>query len=105
MTRSRFERTLRNLHFSGNTDVKNDKGHKVKSLINHFSQSFSNSVSNDDSQSHDEHMMKFKGRSSMKQYVNDKPVKWGFKFWYHCASETGYLYQFDLYLGKKESAE
>ena len=41
----------------------------------------------------------------MKQYVENKPVKWGFKFWYGCASETGYLYQFDLYLGKKEGAE
>ena len=26
-------------------------------------------------------------------------------FWYCCASETGYLYQFGLYLRKKESAE
>ena len=41
----------------------------------------------------------------MKQYVKNKPIKWGFKFWYCCASETGYIYQLDLYLGKKESAE
>ena len=48
-------------------------------------------------------MEKYKGRSSMKQYVKNKPVKWGFNFWYRCASETGYIYQSDLYLGKKES--
>ena len=41
----------------------------------------------------------------MKQYVKNKPIKWGFKFWYSCANETEYLYQFDLYFGKKESAE
>ena len=48
--------------------------------------------------------MKFKGQSSIKKYVKNKPIKWGFKFCYRCASEAGYLYQFDLYLGKKESA-
>ena len=34
-----------------------------------------------------------------------KPIKWGFKFWYCCASTTGFLYQLDLYLGKKEIIE
>ena len=62
-------------------------------------------VSVDDSQSIDEHIGKFKGRSSMKQPVKNKPIKRGFKFWFCCASETGYLYQFDLSLGEKESAE
>ena len=76
MARSRFEDILQNLHFSDNTkDTKSDKGYKVRSLINHFNQSFSNSVSNDDSQGVDEHMVKFKGRSSMKQYLKSKPTK------------------------------
>ena len=81
MARSRFEDILQNLHFSGNTkDDKSDKDYKVRSLINHFNQSFSNSVSNDDAQGIDEHMVKFKGRSSIKQYVKNKPIEWGFKF-------------------------
>ena len=37
----------------------------------------------------------------MKQYVKNKTIKWGFKFWFRCASPTGYLYQLDLYLSKK----
>ena len=41
----------------------------------------------------------------MRQYVKNKPIKWGFKFWYGCAGKVGYLYQFGLYLGKKESRE
>ena len=65
IARFRFEDILRNLHFLGNTeDYKSDR-----SLINHFNQSFSNSVSNGHSQSIDEYMVKLKGRSSMKQYV------------------------------------
>ena len=41
----------------------------------------------------------------MKQYIKKKPIKWGFKFWYRCASATRYLYQLDMYLGKKENVE
>ena len=29
----------------------------------------------------------------------------GLKFWYRNASETGYLYHFDLYLSKKSAEE
>ena len=101
MSRSRFEEILQNC--SNNTkDDKSDKGYKVRSLINHFNQSFSECVSDDCTQSIDEHMVKFTGRSSVKQYVKSKPIKWVFKFRFHCTSKRGYLYQLDLYLGKKE---
>ena len=41
----------------------------------------------------------------MKQYVKNKPIKCGFKFWFRCASETGYLQEMDMYLGKKQQVE
>ena len=42
----------------------------------------------------------------MHETVRQKQTyKVGFKFWYRCASQTGYLYQLDLYLGKKENSE
>ena len=41
----------------------------------------------------------------MKQYVKNKPIKWGFKFWFRCASKTGYLQEMDMYLGKKQQVE
>ena len=106
MSRSRFEKIFQNLHSSDNTkDDKSDKGYKVRSLINHFNQSFSECVSDDCTQSIDKHMVKFTRRLSMKQYVKNKPIKWGFKFWFFCASKAGYLYQLDLYLGNKEKPE
>ena len=37
--------------------------------------------------------------------MKNKPIKWWFKFWYHCASKTKYPYQLNLYLGKKEMWE
>ena len=77
MSRSRFEEILQNLHFCDNTkDDKSNKGYKVRSLIDHFNQN-----------------------------VKNKPIKWGFNFWFCCASKAGYLYQLDLYLGKKEKTE
>ena len=50
-------------------------------------------------------MTKFKGRSSMRQYLKVKPIKWGFKWWFRYESSNGYLYEFDLYLGKKQNVE
>ena len=41
----------------------------------------------------DEHMTKFKGRSSMRQYLKMKPDKWGFKWWFRCASSNGCVYE------------
>ena len=106
MTRQRFKDILRNLHFSDNVmRDKNDKGFKISPVIDHFNKSFSNALPNDELQSVDEHMLKFEGRSSRKQYVKKKPIKWGFKFWYGCASTTGYLYSLELYLGKKNKVE
>ena len=41
----------------------------------------------------------------MPQYMKNKPIKWGFKFWFRCRSKSGYLYEFDMYLGKKAKTE
>jgi len=45
-----------------------------------------------------ESMIKFKSRSSLKQYMLKKPIKRGFKV---CAlvDSEGYLYNFDIYKG------
>ena len=66
-------------------------------VIDHLNSKFSKVLSNDTEQGIDEHMVKFKDRSGMKQCINSKPIKWGFKFWFHCSSKSGYLYQMDIY--------
>ena len=37
----------------------------------------------------------------MRRYMKNKPIKWGFKFWLRCGAKSGYLYEFDMYQGKK----
>lgn len=32
-----------------------------------------------------------------------KPIQWGFKMWCRCDSDTGYLFECDLYTGKKKT--
>ncbi len=51
-------------------------------------------------QSIDESMTKFKGRSSLKQYMPLKPVKRGIKLWMRSDAKSGYIYDFDIYQGK-----
>ena len=106
MTRTRFQSILQNLHFSNNdNDNKTDKSYKICPVIGHLNKVFSGSLSNSPFQSVDKHMCKFKGRSSMKQYIKNKSIKWGFKYWYRCDSETGYVYQLEFYQGRKEKRE
>ena len=50
-------------------------------------------------------MTKFKGRSSTRQHLKMKPIKWRFKWWFRCASSNSYFYEFDFYLGKKQNVE
>ncbi|KAL7290369.1 hypothetical protein TKK_0016062 [Trichogramma kaykai] len=44
-------------------------------------------------------MIKYYGRTVMKQYIKDKPTKWGIKQWSMCNPE-GYLFECDIYSGK-----
>ena len=41
----------------------------------------------------------------MRQYMKNKPIKWGCKFWFQCSCKPGYLYHFDKHLGKKSKTE
>ena len=39
----------------------------------------------------DETMIKFKGRLEIKQYIHNKPTKWGIKLFTLAESKTGYI--------------
>ena len=92
--RTRCQEVLQKRHFADNTD----KGYNNGPIIDQLNESFQVVFSNVLGQSIDEHTAKFKGRSSMRQYLKMKPIKWEFIWWFRCASSTGSLYEFDLYL-------
>ena len=94
---NRFCDILQNLHFAkSRKDDNTDKACKMKPVIDHPILKLFETESNGNEQSIDEHMMKFRGRSGMKHHIKSKPIKWGFKFWFHCSSKSGYLYQIDI---------
>ena len=111
MTRARFESIRSALHFNDNDDMvprthpQFDRAFKVRPLIDHFNRCFQAARNPSKQQSIDEHMIKFKGQNIMKQYIRNKPVKWGFKLWCRCDAVSGYLYQFDMYTGRKTDTE
>ena len=41
----------------------------------------------------------------MKQYIKNKPIKWGFKVWQRCGASSAFLYEFHIYTGKKAHPE
>ena len=50
----------------------------------------------------DEKMIPWRGRTKWKQYCPDKPTKFGFKTFILCDASTNYIYNFDIYTGKKD---
>ena len=47
----------------------------------------------------DEPIIPIKGQSSLKQYVTNKPHKWGIKL-SACTGSSGIVYDFEMYVGK-----
>lgn len=47
-------------------------------------------------------MVPHKGRLSFKQYIRNKPTRWGINLWVLCEAATGYVYRFQVYLEKKD---
>ena len=98
MILNRFCEILQNLYFTDSRKGdKSDKAFKIRPVIDHLNSNFSEVVSNDQTeQIIDKQMLKFKGRSGIKQYVKSTLIKWAFKFWFHCLSKSGYLNQVDI---------
>jgi len=101
MSRDRFVQIKRYLHFSDDSNSpQHDKLHKVRYILNHCRTAFQNEYQPHREISVDEAMIPFKGRLSMKQYMKDKPVKFGIKLWVAADAITAYCHNFEVYVGK-----
>ena len=78
-----------------------DKLYRVREFLNIISRNISREYKLSRDIAIDETMVPHKGRLSFKQYIKNKPTQWGIKLWVLSESLTGYVYKFQVYLGKE----
>ena len=106
MTVARFETITRYLHLNDNANMPAtgtpgfDKLFKVRPFLESIHANFLSQYVPHKEVAIDEAMIKFKGRSSLKQYMPMKPIKRGIKRWCSADSINGYLNDFEIYTGK-----
>lgn len=87
------------MHFIDNVTISEnctDPYKEVRLLIDILQRTFANAASSTEFSAIDEMIIPFKGRNRSKQYIKNKPKKWGFKVWVH-ASANGYVSKFEMY--------
>ena len=89
-------------HLSPRGDPSYDRLGKIRPLIEHISNHFQTVYHPSKHVAVDEAMIKFQGRSSLKQYMPKKLVKRGIKVWVLGDSANGYFSKFQVYTGEKD---
>ena len=102
VSRNRFLNIIAKLHFVENRSVtkkqQQDKLWKIRPWLNKFRENCLKLVP-EEYNFIDEQMVPFKEKfSRIKQYMQNKPHKWGFTIWCRCGI-SGLLYDFDVYQG------
>ena len=77
----------------------------VHPLIDHLGSKFALLYNPSKNLAVDEAMIKFQGRSSLKQYMPAKPIKHGIKVLVQGDSSNGYFSRFEVYTGRKDNRE
>jgi hypothetical protein len=102
MARDRFRIIKKCIHFGSLEDKEGeipDRFKKVRLLVKHMQKRFCEMFVPEQNLSHDEAMIKYFGKSGLKQAIRNKPIRFGFKAWVLC-TVSGYVIVFDLYQGK-----
>jgi len=101
MGRCTFEQIWRFLHLADNRlDDKTDRLFKVRPLLDLVTAQFSAQYTLHQPVTIDEAMIPYKGRLTFKQYMKNKPTKWGIKVFVLSDATNGYVYRLQIYTGK-----
>lgn len=109
ITRTRFLEISKYLHFADNLTLAQsgtpgyDKLGKIRSILEQLTNQFQSTYNLNKEVAIHEAMIKFKGRSTMKQYLPMKPIKRGLKVWVLADSTNGYVSRLEVYTGKDGS--
>ena len=101
MSRDRFSALMAFLHVvDPNTEDPGDRLRKVNAFITYFKSRCLSLYQPKQNLAIDEHMVKSRHRSGIRQYIRDKPTKWGLKLWVLADSSSGYTIDFNVYIGR-----
>ena len=106
---NRFEKIKQFFHCNDNsknlpnTDKDFDKLFKVRPVLDSLREKC-RQLPEEENHSIDEQIIPTKSRTSLKQYLPNKPNKWGIKVWARCGV-SGILYDFEVYTGKSNKAQ
>ena len=102
MSRDRFFQIKRYLYFVDPQAPVNgeDRLHKIRYKLNAVRSNFQNEYVPHEHVTVDEPMVPFKGRLGFKQFMREKPVKFGIKLWVCADAVTAYCYNLEVYTGK-----
>lgn len=99
MRRNRFNDILQYLHLADNDNLGTSKLAKVLPYLVNLNMKFLQFFPAEQELSVDESMIPYFGRHSSKQFIRNKPVRFGYKVWSLC-TRLGYMVQFEAYEGK-----
>lgn len=99
MRRDRFTQIMPFFHCNDNNKIDPfDKMYKLRPLMDMLKQNFIKNFVWEQDSDFDEAMIKYFGKHVCKQFIRDKPIRFGFKMW--CLNApSGYLVNFDMYQG------
>ena len=106
MSRTRFKALMAMLHVVDPTNE--DESHKlrkVESFINYFESRGLALYQPSKNLTFDERLVKSCHWSEIRQYIKDKPTRWGIKLWVLADSSNGYTADFNVYIGKAARKE
>jgi hypothetical protein len=102
-TRDRFLAIWSLLHCVNERDEnvnKSDKIYKSRPIFDIILPNFQRHYVSACELSLDEGMIPTKNALSIRQYIKDKPIKWGLKTYLLCESKSGYIMNAEIYTGK-----
>ena len=110
MPRERFGSILRFLHFVDNNSAppREEDRHrlfKIRPVIEELRRQFQLNYILSREISINETMVKFKGRKFFRRFLPSKPIRFGFKLFTLAESKSGYIWNFEIYTGRKGEAE
>ena len=106
MPRDRFLALMAFWHLNDNAympqpgEANYDKLYKSRPFYDALKDSFAAAYSPMQNLAVDESIMPFRGRVAWRQFIHNKPERYGMKMYALCESKSGYISTFKMYTGK-----